>query len=202
MTNTITPAMRDAGAKALKTSVGWLSTAAGLFYVAHKVYAAMESARLNTPPREARPGDWMGRPFPFPCDRSKGGATACSACDGKTYRLATRGNGIHAIERCDTCSMHLTDEDATVLAGDIGRRWVCVGTTAQRGWRRPRNWAGKGGASCPDRGARHKLALEAIQARINGEWDHPALVSFGPLMTNSWADVAEIIRTTLAEERA
>ncbi len=82
MTNTITPAMRDAGAEVLKASVGWLSTAAGLFYVAHKVYATMESVRLrgeelarldatarraeantpwNTPPREARPGDWAGK---------------------------------------------------------------------------------------------------------------------------------------------
>ncbi len=33
-------------------------------------------------------------------------------------------------------------------------------------------------------------ALEAIQARVNGDYDHPALLKFGPLSHNIQADIA------------
>lgn len=38
-----------------------------------------------------------------------------------------------------------------------------------------------------------ETALEAIRARIRGEWDNPALVEFGPLKTNPNADILDII---------
>ena len=37
-------------------------------------------------------------------------------------------------------------------------------------------------------------ALEAIRARIAGEWDNPALVAFGPLSTDTLADVDAIAK--------
>ena len=37
-----------------------------------------------------------------------------------------------------------------------------------------------------------KRALDAIVARIQGEWDHPALKAFGPLSTDTTADILEI----------
>lgn len=39
--------------------------------------------------------------------------------------------------------------------------------------------------------AQHKLA--AIRARINGVWDHPALVHFGPMTGNTNADILCIL---------
>ena len=41
-------------------------------------------------------------------------------------------------------------------------------------------------------------ALEAIRARINGVFDHPALVAFGPLDTCE-GDCAEIARAAIAK---
>lgn len=41
-------------------------------------------------------------------------------------------------------------------------------------------------------------ALEAIEARISGEWDNPALVSFGELSTNTDDDVLRIARAAIA----
>ena len=35
--------------------------------------------------------------------------------------------------------------------------------------------------------------LAAIRARINGEWDHPALLKLGPLHPNRLADVTRIL---------
>lgn len=43
-------------------------------------------------------------------------------------------------------------------------------------------------------------ALQAIEARIKGVWDHPALVKIGPLSSNGTEDVAWISRAAL--ERA
>lgn len=40
-------------------------------------------------------------------------------------------------------------------------------------------------------------ALEAIKARVNGEWDTPALMAFGPL-SDTAADCAEIARQALS----
>lgn len=36
-------------------------------------------------------------------------------------------------------------------------------------------------------------ALEAIRARIEGEWDNPALMAFGPLLPNPEEDVLRIV---------
>ena len=47
----------------------------------------------------------------------------CEGCDGNRYRLATRGNGERAVERCDTCSLLMTDDDALILSGAIGQAW-------------------------------------------------------------------------------
>lgn len=35
--------------------------------------------------------------------------------------------------------------------------------------------------------------LDAIRARIDGEWDHPALVAIGPLLPDANADILHII---------
>lgn len=43
-------------------------------------------------------------------------------------------------------------------------------------------------------------ACEAILARIEGDFDHPALVKFGPL-TNTNNDVREIARAAIAKAR-
>ena len=48
----------------------------------------------------------------------------CEGCSGKRYRLSTRDDGERAIERCDTCSPHMTDDDAVVLAGEEGKSWL------------------------------------------------------------------------------
>ena len=50
----------------------------------------------------------------------------CEGCQGAHYRLATRGDGTHAVERCDTCSPNLSDNDAIELAGDLGKQWVSL----------------------------------------------------------------------------
>lgn len=42
-----------------------------------------------------------------------------------------------------------------------------------------------------------KKALEAIVARINGEWDHPSLVAHGPLLANSDEDILIIAQNIL-----
>jgi hypothetical protein len=39
--------------------------------------------------------------------------------------------------------------------------------------------------------------LRAIAARIDGEWDHPALVAMGPLNTNTISDVALFAETAI-----
>ena len=44
--------------------------------------------------------------------------------------------------------------------------------------------------------APRKKALRAIQARIQGEWDNPALMEFGPLGTNVIEDILAIISET------
>lgn len=40
-------------------------------------------------------------------------------------------------------------------------------------------------------------ALRAIEARAEGEWDHPALVAFGPLTPDTSADILAIARMAL-----
>jgi hypothetical protein len=40
-------------------------------------------------------------------------------------------------------------------------------------------------------------ALEAIQARRDGEWDHPALLRFGALSTSTEADINRILTAAL-----
>lgn len=40
-------------------------------------------------------------------------------------------------------------------------------------------------------------ALQAVLARINGEWDHPALVAFGPLRTDPMEDIRYIVEEVL-----
>lgn len=52
--------------------------------------------------------------------------------------------------------------------------------------------------TCPETGevytvAQHKLA--AIRARIMGVWDHPALLRYGPLSTDTNTDVIRILDT-------
>ena len=42
----------------------------------------------------------------------------CEGCGGARYRLAIRGDGTRAVERCDTCSMSITDDTAFRLALD------------------------------------------------------------------------------------
>ena len=41
-----------------------------------------------------------------------------------------------------------------------------------------------------------ETALEAIQARIHGEWDNPSLMSFGELGTNANEDILRIVKET------
>lgn len=51
---------------------------------------------------------------------------------------------------------------------------------------------------CPDKEpARHVKALEAIAARISGEFDHPALMAIGPLLPDTLEDVARIAAAAL-----
>lgn len=40
-------------------------------------------------------------------------------------------------------------------------------------------------------------ALGAIAARINGEWDDPALVAFGPLSIDAQSDCLRIARAAI-----
>jgi len=42
-------------------------------------------------------------------------------------------------------------------------------------------------------------ALQAIKARIDGEWDNPALVKFGALHSYTMADVYTIATETIQE---
>jgi hypothetical protein len=42
-------------------------------------------------------------------------------------------------------------------------------------------------------------ALRAIRARINGEWDDPALMKFGPLNTDRISDILTIVADSLAK---
>ena len=42
-----------------------------------------------------------------------------------------------------------------------------------------------------------QATLQAIQARINGEWDNPALLAFGPLSEDSNADVLAMVQKAL-----
>lgn len=44
-----------------------------------------------------------------------------------------------------------------------------------------------------------KEALEAIQARINGEWDNPALVKLGPLFPDAISDIERIVEQAIAK---
>ena len=44
-------------------------------------------------------------------------------------------------------------------------------------------------------------ALEAIKARINGEWDHPALVAIGALHTNPETDCLRIAEAAIAKAK-
>jgi len=41
-----------------------------------------------------------------------------------------------------------------------------------------------------------EVAIEAIEARIKGEWNNPALMSFGELSTNTEEDILRIIEET------
>jgi hypothetical protein len=43
-------------------------------------------------------------------------------------------------------------------------------------------------------------ALEAIQARVNGEFDHPALVPFGPLQADASSDCYAIAQAALSAQ--
>src|SRR4029077_4657720 len=42
-------------------------------------------------------------------------------------------------------------------------------------------------------------ALEAVKARINGEFDHPSLKKFGPLSPNTTTDCLYIVEAALAK---
>ena len=44
-------------------------------------------------------------------------------------------------------------------------------------------------------------ALEAIKARINGEWDNPALVKHGPLHASTTVDILGIIAGAESRQR-
>lgn len=44
-------------------------------------------------------------------------------------------------------------------------------------------------------------ALEAIQARIHGEFDHPSLMLYGPLSTSKMEDVLYIAHEGLVAEK-
>lgn len=41
--------------------------------------------------------------------------------------------------------------------------------------------------------------LNAIKARINGEWDHPDLLELGPLLPNTAQDLLRILELTETE---
>lgn len=43
----------------------------------------------------------------------------------------------------------------------------------------------------------YKQALEAIKARINGEYDNPSLVAFGPLSLSASLDCIDIAQAAL-----
>jgi len=51
-----------------------------------------------------------------------------------------------------------------------------------------------------DAGPELVTALEAICARIHGDFDHPALAAFGPLL-NTEADIMSIASTALARAK-
>ncbi len=40
--------------------------------------------------------------------------------------------------------------------------------------------------------------IQAIKARINGEWDNPALVKMGPLMSDAKEDIMRFVEAALA----
>ncbi len=42
-------------------------------------------------------------------------------------------------------------------------------------------------------------ALHAIKARVNGEWDHPALMRQGPLSSSTPRDILEIAEKAIAK---
>ncbi len=44
-------------------------------------------------------------------------------------------------------------------------------------------------------------ALEAIEARISGTYDNPALMAFGPLSIDTEADCSAIARAAIAKAR-
>ena len=44
-----------------------------------------------------------------------------------------------------------------------------------------------------------KEALEAIDARLSGEWDNPSLVAFGPLMPDEADDIEAIKKRCLED---
>jgi len=46
---------------------------------------------------------------------------------------------------------------------------------------------------------KHLEVLEAIKARIDGEWDNPFLLRFGGLSINSLDDVAKMVSESLKE---
>lgn len=48
---------------------------------------------------------------------------------------------------------------------------------------------------------RLREALEAVEARVNGEWDHPALVAHGQLQTDGAIDCLAIARAVLAASK-
>ena len=43
----------------------------------------------------------------------------------------------------------------------------------------------------------HEIALRCIRARLKGEWDNPALRSFGPLSPDVVADVLAMVEAAL-----
>jgi hypothetical protein len=47
---------------------------------------------------------------------------------------------------------------------------------------------------------KYRRALLAIRARIQGVWDQPDLVAFGPLNTCETSDVLEIAQDALRED--
>ncbi len=54
------------------------------------------------------------------------------------------------------------------------------------------------GMVCPETGESYSVAhwkLAAIRARINGCWDHPALLHYGPMTANTNADIMVILNT-------
>lgn len=90
----------------------------------------------------------------------------------------------------------------------MGDGMVPVGTGGMNSQRKPfvcgycRTPRSDGRPDCILHNAAPRLisALEAIRARIAGEYDHPALQPFGPLETVE-GDCAEIARVALARAR-